>query len=99
MERKLHKETLEKVDTLRKKFEQLRLLISKDKTMNNIQDITCHKCKKPSHYMNQPQLTESTIQVSGYCGRYRHIQGSTVGVFQADIRVMFEFGCRVVYID
>ena len=47
--------TSEKVDILCKKFEQLASMISKDKPKKNIQDIICHKCKKPSHYARKCQ--------------------------------------------
>ena len=43
-------------------FEQLRLLVSKDKIKKNVQDLTYHKCMKSCHYSSQCQLTESTAQ-------------------------------------
>ena len=71
------KDTSERVDFQCQKFEQLALLISKGKKKKkNIQDITCHKCKKPGHDASQCQLTESTTQVCGYCGRYRHTEAT-----------------------
>ena len=72
----LQKETSEKVDALCKKFEQLGLLISEDKWKKNIQDITCHKCKKPGRYASQCQLVGSTTQGCGYCGRYGHTEAA-----------------------
>ena len=53
---KIHKEISEKVDILCKKLEQLALLISKDIPKKNIQEITCHKYKKPGHYAIQCQV-------------------------------------------
>ena len=41
------KDISEKVNILCQNFELLALVISKDKTKKNFQDITCHKCKKP----------------------------------------------------
>ena len=70
----LHKGTSEKIDILCKKFEQLELLILKYKPNKNIQDVTCHKCKKPDYYASQCQLIGSRAQGCGYCGRYGHIE-------------------------
>ena len=70
----LQKETSEKFNTLCKKFEQLALLISKDKSKKNIQDITCHNCKKTGHYASQCELVGSATQGCGYCGRYGHTE-------------------------
>ena len=53
MQRELHNHIFREVDVLCKKFEQLGLLISKDKPKKNIQDITYHKCKNPGHYSSQ----------------------------------------------
>ena len=47
-------------------------MISKDKPEKNIQEMNCHKRKKPGHYASQCQLIGSTNQVRGYCRRYGH---------------------------
>jgi len=64
--------TLDKMDILCKKFEDLALLISKSKPKQNIQEVICHKCKKPGHYANEGQIQTEAVKSCSYCGRYGH---------------------------
>ncbi len=66
------KHALDKMDMLRKKFENLALLIKKNKPKPNIQDIICYKRKKPGHYASQCQMHTEVVKSCNYCGRYGH---------------------------
>ena len=60
------------MDILCKKSEDLVLLITKSKPKPKIQDVICHKCKKPSHYASQCQMQTEPVKSCNYCGRYGH---------------------------
>ena len=72
--KKIDKETWENSGIFYEKFERLASFLSKNKPMENIRDITCHKCKKLNHCASQCQFTGSTTEGCEYCRRYRHTE-------------------------
>ena len=71
----LDKKTSKNMDLLRQKFEDLALLVSKQKPDGVVkavlrQDIVCCKCKKTGHYASQCQLSTETISNCTYCSKY-----------------------------